>query len=219
MYNVELRHQIIGLCGGMGVGKDTVAQMLCKLLKEFNPSCDQMIGTDAFANPLKEILIDYFGFTHDDLYTQEGKMSYNDFWGMTNREAAQRFGTEAMRNGFHPDTWTKLMELRIRKKCLLPDSPPGSYSYRIITITDLRFENEAQLIKKLSGIIVKIKRPHANNPIENVGIQNHASEQGLPDKLCDIILHNNSTLEDLEQKVKTICEYICCKKKELNNEL
>lgn len=176
---------LIGLYGHMGSGKDTVSSMMKDVLNSHGISVEQ----DAFANPLKEILIEHFGFSNNDLYTQEGKKQFNKFWGFTNREAAQRFGTEAVRNGFHQDAWFKAMQLRLQKSVA-----------EVIIISDLRFENECKFIKENNGITVRINRP-IGNTVENVGIKNHESEQDLPEELFDCDLNNIGTLEDLKNTV------------------
>jgi hypothetical protein len=57
--------RLIGLMGKSKSGKDTVGQMLV----EANPNG----ATLAFADKLKEVCMDLFGLTRDDVYTEEGK--------------------------------------------------------------------------------------------------------------------------------------------------
>ena len=78
--------KILGITGKMFSGKDTVA--------EFVHFAFRNSRITSFAYPMKQMMIDYFGFTYEDLYTVEGKNRYNEFWGMTNREALQKIGTE-----------------------------------------------------------------------------------------------------------------------------
>lgn len=63
--------RIIGLMGKSKSGKDTVGQMLVEK--------DPRGATLAFADKLKEMIMDIFGATHDDLYTDEGKKSKTKF--------------------------------------------------------------------------------------------------------------------------------------------
>jgi hypothetical protein len=62
--------RLIGLMGKSKSGKDTVGQMLV----EHNPKG----ATLAFADKLKEVCMDLFGLTHDDVYTEEGKSKVTD---------------------------------------------------------------------------------------------------------------------------------------------
>lgn len=65
--------KILGITGKMFSGKDTVAEFIHFAFRNSRIT--------SFAYPMKQMMIDYFGFTHDDLYTVEGKKRYNEFWG------------------------------------------------------------------------------------------------------------------------------------------
>lgn len=62
--------RLIGLMGKSKSGKDTVGQMLVE--HEANGA------TLAFADKLKEVCMDLFGFSRDDVYTEEGKARKTD---------------------------------------------------------------------------------------------------------------------------------------------
>lgn len=62
--------RLIGLMGKSKSGKDTVGQMLVEH--------DPRGATLAFADKLKEVCMDLFGFSHDDVYTEEGKSRKTD---------------------------------------------------------------------------------------------------------------------------------------------
>lgn len=161
--------KILGITGKMFSGKDTVAEFLHFAYRNSRIT--------SFAYPMKQMMIDYFGFTHDDLYTVEGKQRYNDFWGMTNRDALQRIGTECFRNNFHADTWLKTMEVNII------NNPT-----KLIIIPDVRFPNEAELIRALDGSILKIVRDDVvRDPKQMV----HASEAMVDQIPYDMLLVNN----------------------------
>lgn len=161
--------KILGITGKMFSGKDTVAEFLHFAYRNSRIT--------SFAHPMKQMMIDYFGFTHDDLYTVEGKKRYNDFWGMTNRDALQKIGTECFRNNFHTDTWLKTMEVNII------NNPT-----KLIIIPDVRFPNEAELVHALDGSILKIVRDDvARDPKQMV----HASEAMVDQIPYDMLLVNN----------------------------
>lgn len=173
--------KLIGLVGAAGSGKDTVAD----LLKDY--------GWEkfAFAKALKDMCIEFLDLSYDDAYTQEGKMKFNDFWGMTNREILQKVGTDAFRNGFHPDTWVKIAELQIQK--LLNEG-------KKIIVTDCRFDNEAELIEKLGGIVMKVERKNYENNLSS-SEKIHASEKGVDNKYITNVINNNSSIEALKEEV------------------
>ena len=177
----------VGFTGKMMSGKDTSANFLTKwMLLWKGPNF--IINRMAFADSLKDFCMRYLGLTKHQCYDQEGKKEYNEFWGMTNREILQRVGTEAMRNGFHKDVWAKITELKIEK---------AVNNGEFFIITDVRFPNEAEIIRKHGGIVVEIIRPASDVS----GIEGHASEQRLPIDLIDIQYINDSSLEVLEYKI------------------
>lgn len=161
--------KILGITGKMFSGKDTVAEFIHFAFRNSRIT--------SFAYPMKQMMIDYFGFTYDDLYTVEGKNRYNEFWGMTNREALQKIGTECFRNNFHVDTWLKTMEINIRN-----DLTP------IIIIPDVRFLNEAELIHALGGSILKIVR---EDVVRDPNQMTHASETMIDQIPYDMLLVND----------------------------
>ena len=161
--------KILGITGKMFSGKDTVA--------EFVHFAFRNSRITSFAYPMKQMMIDYFGFTYEDLYTVEGKNRYNEFWGMTNREALQKIGTECFRNNFHVDTWLKTMEVNIRN-----DLTP------IIIIPDVRFLNEAELIHALGGSILKIVR---DDVVRDPNQMTHTSETMIDQIPYDMLLVND----------------------------
>jgi len=72
-------------------------------------------------------------------------------------------------------------------------------------ITDVRFPNEAQTLKENGFFLVKVDRD--NRPQEERA--SHASENALNDyKDWDFVIDNNSTLEDLYEKLHTLVQVI-----------
>ena len=161
--------KILGITGKMFSGKDTVAEFLHFVFRNSRIT--------SFAYPMKQMMIDYFGFAHDDLYTVEGKKRYNEFWGMTNRDALQKIGTECFRNNFHTDTWLKTMEVNII------NNPT-----KLIIIPDVRFPNEAELVHALDGSILKIVRDDVARDLKQM---THASETMIDQIPYDKLLVNN----------------------------
>ena len=167
--------RIIGLTGKAGSGKDTAA--------------DYLVNTrgwvkTAFAKPLKDMCIQYLGLSEEDVYTQEGKMRYNSFWGMTNREILQKVGTDAFRNGFNYETWVKITEIQVKK--MLEEG-------KKVVISDCRFDNEAEMIERLGGIVFEIKRN--DNQFELIGDEkSHISESGINKKLITEEIDNNKDI-------------------------
>ena len=182
----------IGFAGRMKSGKDTAAKYATdKIFRWKGPNF--IIARMAFAAPLKDIAMNYMGLTAHECYDQEGKAKFNEFWGMTNRDILQRLG-DGMRKEIHPDFWIKLMEHAI-VECV----DEG----KMFIVTDVRYPNEAELIRKYGGIVVQIRREEVE-PVP--GTIDHPSERPLDEKYIDHVIYNNSSLDYLDSEVSRIID-------------
>jgi hypothetical protein len=100
------------------------------------------------------------------------------------RNILQRMGTEVGRNMFGQDFWLQ--------QAL---SPNIDHSKKVIVVTDVRFDNEAEWIKNLGGYIWRIERE--SNNLED----SHSSEVPISDSLVDFTVNNNGDEELLEANV------------------
>ena len=104
---------------------------------------------------------------------------------MTYRSFMQLFGTEVGRN-LHPNTWCNTIM-------------QGYDDSDNWILSDTRFPNEIEAIKNKGGLLIKIVR----EGYENTGY--HASETALDSYTkFDYVIENDSTIEDLIEKVKNI---------------
>lgn len=175
-------YRIIGITGNANSGKDTTADYIISK----NPKYKKI----SFADPLKKMLIDYFGLTYQDVYTTVGKNKYNQFWNMTNRQILQKVGTDALRKGFCYDTWVKITQQILLKNL---------NNYYIIA--DVRFNNEAEMIKKHGGIVIKINR---NQMIKQ---NTHESEIPISNNYIDLEINNHSSFYDLYENINKNSKY------------
>ena len=66
-------------------------------------------------------------------------------------------------------------------------------------ISDVRFQNEADFVKKHNGLLIKVNRPGENNN------DNHISETGIDDiKIYDILIQNSGSIFDLYEKIRLL---------------
>ena len=172
--NFNKKSRLIGITGLAHVGKDTFALYL----KKHYPQ----IEIESFAKPIKQIMMNYFGFTEEQVYNQELKEKEDIFWNITPRKLMQLIGTDMVRQHFRYDVWVKVFE----KKFL---NNPNTF----FTLADIRFDNEAQMIIDNGGIIIKIDRD-----CKRIETSCHESEKGIDKNLIDITIDNNGTLDDLE---------------------
>jgi len=186
-----MHHTLIGISGQLGSGKSAAADYIATLFERgsvFNNK-EYHIKRYSFAGAIKQFCISILGLKSEDVYTPEGKARFNEFWGMTNREILQRIGTEAMRNGFHPDVWTKIVEKKI-----IDETDPRA----VIIIDDVRFRNEAEMIHRHRGVIVNIIRHYDR---AEVGIEGHPSEKPLDTDEIDHIILNDGSFDEFYKRL------------------
>ena len=139
---------IIGVCGFIGSGKDTVADYLTNF-HEFR--------RESFANSLKDAVSMVFGWDRTLLegrtkQAREWREEQDDWWtarlGMpiTPRWVLQYWGTEVCRKAFHDDIWIASVENKLRN------------SRDNIVISDCRFPNEIKSIREAGGIVIRVKQ-------------------------------------------------------------
>lgn len=171
--------RLIGLTGLPRSGKDTAAEYLVRV---------EGYTRRAFATPLKEAAA---LLLNREVYEMEGQHGFDreaelPEWGFSTRWFLQRFGTECMRNQIDQDFWIKRMRSSLRDG--------GSF-----VITDVRFQNEADMIRELGGHILEISRPKSA-----IG-SSHVSDAGVN---AEWHVWNNDTIDELHRAVKVIEEYL-----------
>ena len=205
---------IVGLVGLIGAGKGTVADLLVErhnFIKE------------SFANSVKDAVSAIFGWDRallegDTPESRAWREQKDDFWSeklgreMSPRLALQLMGTEAGRDVFHPDLWVHTVLNRCAK------SPNNNY-----VIADVRFPNEIKVIQEAGGVVIRVKRgdePEWYNVALKVNKKNnyygmaeqypnvHFSEWAWIGSDIDAEIANNSTLEDLTEKVDSLVNLV-----------
>lgn len=129
---------------------------------------------------------------------------------MTVRDLLQKLGTEGLRNGLHPNTWVnaliadyvpqpnKDVAAFLAAEGLPASMNAGKEQIPNWIITDTRFVNEAQAIKKQNGIIIRVERPGVK------AVNGHPSEVGLEGYDFDYVITNDGSIEDLVHMVKEV---------------
>ena len=202
---------ILGICGLIGAGKDTIADYLVNI-HEFR--------RESFANTLKDAVAHVFGWDRELL---EGRTKQSRAWreqrdewwsdrlGMdvTPRWVLQFWGTEVARRSFHDDIWIASLENKLRT---ITDD---------VVISDCRFPNEISAIKSAGGRVIRVVRgpdpdwyplalavnegqknitwSWAKMQLEKFNI--HASETAWIGTAFDAVIENNSSLDALYQQI------------------
>jgi hypothetical protein len=207
---------IIGICGFIGSGKDTVADYLTNF-HEFR--------RESFANSLKDAVAQVFGWDRTMLegrtkQAREWREQLDLWWSerlqmpeLTPRWVLQHWGTEVCRHGFHDDIWIASLENKLR------------HSEDDVVISDCRFPNEIAAIKRANGLVVRVVRGpepewydsalafnHGENKnmlwstsrsrLEKLKI--HASETAWVGTKFDAVLDNNGSLDDLYLQIQQL---------------
>ena len=192
---------IIGICGLIGSGKGTVADILVE-----NHNFEKL----SFADKLKDGVASVFGWDRDML---EGDTDRSRIWRekadvfwsnetgkeVTPRLVLQLFGTDCMRNGFFDGIWVSLVKQKIL------ENPDKNW-----VIPDVRFPNEVKMIQSVQGQVWQVRRGELpswfldkrDNNIDPLTV--HASEWAWIDKdeSFEQIIQNDGSLEDLLKKLQ-----------------
>lgn len=199
---------LVAFNGKLGSGKDTAGERLAEM--SVVPATRL-----SFARLLKESAAALFGIPVEDWETYKNdpdvkillQVGYEDFIlddgtvleqpriivELTAREFLQRYGTESHRDIFGADFW---VEQALR-----------NYYYEatgLTYITDCRFENEANAVRALGGVVVNVVGAD-----DNTGT--HLSEAGLPSNLVNFVIDNTQRDDDyqsLDQQLRSIASVV-----------
>jgi hypothetical protein len=207
---------IIGICGLIGSGKDTIADYLVNT-HEFR--------RESFANTLKDSVAAVFGWDREML---EGRSKQSRAWreqvdhwwaerlnipNLTPRWVLQHWGTEVCRRGLHDDIWIASLENKLRN------------SQDNVVISDCRFPNEITSIRNAGGKIICVVRGPApewyhdalvvnQGPDHNIGWSSarermrklgiHASETAWIGTPFDAVVDNNNSVNQLYSQVNDL---------------
>lgn len=196
---------IIGIVGLIGAGKDTAADYFCNF---------HGFKRESFAGTLKDAVSQVFSWDRELL---EGRTSASRQWreevdewwaerldipNLTPRWVLQQWGTEVCRKAFHDDIWIASVENKLRT------------ARDNIVISDCRFPNEIESIRRAGGKVVRIARGKDPDWFSLAKIQPdkmkdvypgvHASEYGWACSQFDVVVDNNGSIEDLYKELKNL---------------
>lgn len=194
---------IIAFSGVAGSGKSTATDYLVK---------HYGFEVVSFADPIKRICRDVFGFSDEQLWGPSAMRNAPDLRYvrddgelLTPRYALQLLGTDWGRH-CHPNIWVDMAMRNAR----------GSR----IAIPDCRFINEMDAVRKAGGILWRCKRRSAEAPVRRslvwwrralasvgIGDRVHQSERELlelPDSYFNAITDHDGSKDDLYRQIDDI---------------
>lgn len=176
--------RVVGFAGKAGAGKDTSAQALYPLGYE-------KIAMAAALKAMIRRLLDFQGIdpqTVERMMEGDLKEEPNEFLGgKSPRIAMQTLGTEWGRELISPTLWVDAVRRKIE------NSPPNARWL----ITDVRFVNEAIMIRELGGTLIWIERG-----VTTTTQTAHASETESAQFRCDHVIHNGGDIDMLHHRVR-----------------
>ena len=145
---------------------------------------------------------------------------------MTPRLMLQLLGTDCCRNIIHPSIWVNSLineyDKGLKKIEKSTDTNDGRFKHGYIEesisintnnfiITDTRFPNELEAVKKRGGITIRVNRNFEGKWVDkqewdlhSKGIVPHESETALDDSTFDYEIDNNGTIPELIDKIRNI---------------
>jgi hypothetical protein len=167
---------IIGLSGYAQSGKDSTAELLC--LKYGYKRL-------AFADPMRQALMVIN--PRLDSITRVSDLVEDYGWDVAKknpevRRLLQVLGTDFGRKMLGDDVWINI-------------ALSGIKSEDKIVVSDVRFPNEAEAIKKLSGTVWRINRHNHS------AVNSHTSERAMDNYMFNFVIYNDGTLTELSDEV------------------
>lgn len=198
---------IIGISGLIGSGKDTIADYLVNF---------HGFRRESWAGSLKDAVASVFGWDRTLLEgrtreAREWREQVDTWWAyrlginnLTPRWVLQYWGTEVCRAGFHDDIWVASLESRLRN------------ARDNVVISDCRFANELQAVKRQGGITLRVQRGPDPAWVELARTDFLAFQQQYPDVHAseyssvvlpyDRIISNNGSIDQLYSSINDLLQ-------------
>lgn len=178
---------LITFTGAMGVGKSTAINYL--------HSRARRAKNVKFAQSLYDI--------QEFIYDLISPVYQRPKTFIKDRKLLQWLGTDWGRDTISPTLWVDLWKANVEM------AMGGFSSNEVVTCDDVRFDNEAQAVRDMGGVVVRITSSRNGERIDTgAGIKNHASEAGISEKFVDFTIDNSDTeivfIEKLDALLKTL---------------
>ena len=165
--------ELIGFAGHQGSGKDSCADILVE---------GRNFVKFAFADAVKTSCKALFDLSDDQLWG-DSKNTIDERYGQSPRQLMQKLGTDFVRQMVRQSFWIDKFAAWYEK------------TTENVVISDVRFQDEVDIIRKLGGKVYLVQRP--SHPKQDF----HSSEKS---ELLDVdnVIANDGSLVDLSMKVE-----------------
>jgi len=205
--------QVVGLCGFAFVGKDTVADVLAvharfhkvafadalraEICAAFGVDVATLTDRSRKQEPIADLALvkcrdmGYVGAVIRHIAQQEAATPVLDLWTAPRspRETLQLWGTQ-YRRAVDPLYWIRQVRTRIRFRA----AELGETSF---VVTDVRYPNEADLVREFAGELWQITRPSCGGELEG----GHSSATDGSEFKPDRVLANSAGIRHLQAMV------------------
>lgn len=177
---------VIGFVGTKGVGKDTAADILVTKLGFVRRK---------FAQPIKDACSILFQIPESHFEGPEKEIVVEKH-GMSPRQMMQLVGTDMFRHMVNADFWLH----HFHDWCT--HQPVNTR----VVVTDLRFQNEVDAVKRLGGLVVRIVRSSGTG--RHLAKDSHVTETGIAHLTgVDAQLDNDGDIPALWHKVQGLATH------------
>jgi glutaredoxin-related protein len=140
----------------------------------------------------------FFNMSYQQCWEADAATIIDPFWQMTPGQMIELVKTKALKD--FPDFFARRDAMPVQdinNSNFVTKPALNTQDKKIIIIKDIRFENEAEYIRKIGGAIWHIVRDNAEP------VNQHSSELGITVQDDDTIIQNNGTLEEYRDKLNS----------------
>lgn len=199
----------VAICGKANTGKNTLANLLkYEICKKEDAELQAKLGrclrsfsweSVAFADPIKEIVMIMFPNANKECLFGPSQLraeiipgAFKNDKPLTYRQALLDIGTEVGR-AYNEKIWLENFDHRY-------DDMVINNKYDLIVVTDVRFQNEFEHLKKKGFFQIRLYRDTGST--SEINHVSETNQNSILDEEFDYVLFNNKSLEELREEIK-----------------
>ena len=172
----------IGVCGRKGSGKSDIVQFI----HEYFIS----VKTLSYSEPIKQMCKAGYGLSDDQL--ESNKDIIDERWDKTPRDIM--ISTSRCMTFCDDDHWINLMRNRIYGLDIS--------GVKFIVLSDIRFQNEADLVQELGGIVINVSKVKEQDP--EFAVDDDVTEAYVDRIDSQFYIENDGNIDNLKRQCDRI---------------